>query len=96
MTVHTCSNMAISTHRESLPEVSTEADVSDTYNFLNLPISDEEILDAVKKLKSNISPRHDLLIIKHITTTVTIFLPVYRKLFNFICDRGYVPDEWEI
>lgn len=33
---------------------------------------------------------------EHISTTVKIFLPVYRKLFNLIFDRGYVPDEWVI
>lgn len=38
---------------ESLPDVNTEVDFSDAYNFLNLPISDEDILDAVEKLKTS-------------------------------------------
>lgn len=38
---------------ESLPDVNTEVDFSDAYNFLNLPISDEEILDAFEKLKTS-------------------------------------------
>lgn len=38
---------------ESLPDVNTEVDFSDAYNFLNLPISDEDILDAVEKLKNS-------------------------------------------
>lgn len=82
----------VDNNNENLPEVA----VTDTYDFLNLPISDEEILEAVKKLKNNKSPGHDLVINEHIFTTVTIFLPVYRKLFNLIYDRGYVPDEWLI
>lgn len=38
---------------ESLPDVNTEVDFSDAYNFLNLPISDEEILNAFEKLKTS-------------------------------------------
>lgn len=39
---------------ESLPDVNTEVHFSDAYNILNLPISDEDILDAVEKLKNSI------------------------------------------
>lgn len=38
---------------ESLPDVNTEVHFSDAYNILNLPISDEDILDAVEKLKNS-------------------------------------------
>lgn len=33
--------------------MNTEVDFLDAYNFLNLPIRDEEILDAVEKLKNS-------------------------------------------
>ena len=28
------------------------------------------------------------------TTISNFFLPLYKKLFNFIFDEGFVPDEW--
>lgn len=54
-------------------------------------IGDEEILDAVKKLKNN---KADEVLNEHISATVSLFLPFYNKLFNIIFDNGFIPDEW--
>jgi hypothetical protein len=52
----------------------------------NCEIKDEEILEAeITKL-----------VVLIISSTVHIFLPVYRKLFNLVFDHGIVSDEWLI
>ena len=61
-------------------------------DILNCAISDEEILKSVKKLKNNKACGFDKVFNEHITSTITIFLPVYRKLFNLVFDSGTVPD----
>lgn len=73
-----------------------EVVVMDIYDFLNFFISDEEILEVVKKFKNNKLLGYDLVINEYIFIIVIIFLLVYRKLFNLIYDRGYVLDEWLI
>ena len=64
--------------------------------LLNSEITDNEIINAVKKLKRNKAPGPDSVLNEHIITTLPIMLPVYTKLFNVIFDRGIVPEEWTI
>lgn len=33
---------------------------------------------------------------EHISATVSLFLPLYNKLFNIIFDNGFIPDEWRV
>lgn len=56
-------------------------------------IGDEEILDAVKKLKNN---KADEVLNEHISATVYLFLHLYYKLFNIIFDSDFISDEWLI
>ena len=49
---------------------------------------------CVKKLKNNKAPGYNEVLNEHISTTILFFLPLYRKLFNIIFDKGFVPDEW--
>lgn len=65
-------------------------------DFLNCEIDDGEILAAVKNLKNNKAAGFDRVLNEHICSTITVFLPVYKKLFNVIFDSGIVPDEWLI
>lgn len=51
---------------------------------------------AVKTFKNNKAAGFDRLLNEHICSTIAVFLPVYKKLFNVIFDSGIVPDEWLI
>lgn len=65
-------------------------------DILNGEISDEEIVAAVKKLKNSKAAGYDLIVNEHISSTLSVFLPVYKKFFNIIFCSGFVPDEWLI
>lgn len=69
-----------------------EIEMSDT--ILNSTIGDEEILEAVKKLKNNKAAVYGEVLNEHISATVSLFLPLYNNLFNIIFDNGFIPDEW--
>ena len=64
--------------------------------FLNPMISENDIIEAVRKIKNGKSPGFDSILNEHISSTLSIFMPVYLKYFNIIYDSGYVPDEWLI
>ena len=51
-------------------------------NILNDPITPEEILQCINNLKSNKAAVSDGIENEYIYTTVSIFLPIYVKLFN--------------
>ena len=63
---------------------------------INLPISPDEIMSAVKMLKNNKSPGIDEVLNEHIKCTVQMLLPTYTKLFNIIFDTGVVPENWAV
>ena len=63
---------------------------------INLPISPDEIMSAVKMLKNNKSPGIDEVLNEHIRCTVQMLLPTYTKLFNIIFDTGVVPENWAV
>ena len=65
----------------------------ETYG-LNDPITPEEILQCINDLKSNKAIGSDDIVNEYIYTTVSIFLPSYVKLFNFVFDNGVMPDVW--
>ena len=57
---------------------------------INLPITENEILDSIKSLKNNKAPGPDSIRYEHIKSTVHIMLPTYVKLFNLILDSGII------
>ena len=63
---------------------------------INVPITADEITQAVKKLKNSKSPGTDDVLNEHIKSSLDLMLPVYLKLFNIIFDNGVVPDTWLI
>ena len=63
---------------------------------INKPITENEILTAVKNLKNNKSPGVDNILNEHIKSTIQIMLPIYTKLFNIIFDTGIVPESWSL
>lgn len=63
--------------------------------FLNREIDDGELLAAVKNLKKQAAGFFDRVLNEHIICfTITVFLPMYKKLFNHfvIFDSSIVPD----
>ena len=61
---------------------------------INQHISESEIISAIKKIKNNKSPGIDNILNEHIKTTMSLFLPIYIKLFNIVFYSGIVPDSW--
>ncbi len=62
--------------------------------LLNEPISEEEVLRNIKKLKTNKSPGVDMILNGYIKCTRTMLLPIYVKLFNKVFGSGVMPTEW--
>ena len=75
--------------------VSTNVDDDDN-PILNRPISDTEVLLAIRKIKPRKAAGHDGIIgeiIKHAAGRVTDF---FVKFFNMLFDKGIFPDSWTI
>ena len=62
--------------------------------ILNDPITEQEVLKSIKKLKNNKAPGTDMIINEYIKTTKNILLPFYVMFFNKILDNGVMPSEW--
>ena len=63
---------------------------------LNQPISQNEVLQAIKNLKNNKSPGPDSVLNEHIKRTTNLLLPIYTQLFNTIFDTGIFPESWAL
>ena len=61
-----------------------------------MPIQEEEIREAVNKLKKGKAPGNGHILNEHIATTLHIFMPTYLNLFNIIYESGIVPKDWLI
>ena len=60
----------------------------------NMPISEEEVLLAINKLKSGKAPGPDKIIGELLRHCNNIILPFFVKFFNEIFDKGIYPDNW--
>ena len=58
--------------------------------------TDEEIRHIAKNLKKNKATGDDNILNEYIYSTIDLFLPVYKKLFNYILHTGNVPQDWVI
>jgi hypothetical protein len=63
-------------------------------NILNSPITEDEILCAVKNLKNNKASGCDNIVNEHIKHTIHMMMPIYCKLFNLILNTGKIPYSW--
>ena len=63
-------------------------------NILNDPITDQEILASINKLKNNKSSGDDNIINEYIKESKNIFLATYVELFNNILFSGIYPSAW--
>jgi len=82
------------THDNNENIQTNETDNGNANEEINNPITEEEILSAVKTLKNNKSPGIDNIINEHMKYTIQTMLPIYVKLFNIIFNTGTVPETW--
>lgn len=62
--------------------------------ILNDPITENEVLKSIAKLKNDKAPRYDNIGNEYIKCTKTLLCKVYVNIFNRILDTGYLPEEW--
>ena len=63
---------------------------------LDEPITENEVLKAITKLKNDKAAGYDNIVNEYIKSTKHILCKLYVKLFNRILDTGHLPDEWLI
>lgn len=73
---------------EYVPDLSND----ENNELINQPITENEILTAVRSLKNNKSPGVDNIV----KATISYMLPIYVKLFNIIFDTGIIPEDWTL
>ena len=66
------------------------------FDELNLPLTRDEILKAIKQLKNNKSAGPDKLINEFYVHGSHVLLPYIDTLFNTIFSHGYFPKEWSM
>ena len=71
-----------------------ESDFVDLFQELNIPISTDEIINAIKDLKNGKCGGDDLLINELFIHGRDVLCPYMLHLFNFIFDSGIFPDMW--
>ena len=65
-----------------------------TFNELNFTITDDEILQAVGKLKLKKACGKDLILNEMLKSGITFILPSLNKVFNKVLVSGIFPDNW--
>ena len=71
-----------------------ESDFVDLFQELNIPISIDEMINAMKDLKNGKCGGDDLLINELFIHAIDVLCPYMLHLFNFIFDSGIFPDIW--
>lgn len=66
------------------------------FEELNLPLSRDEIMKAIRQLKNNKGAGPDKLINEFFLHGAHILLPYLDILFNTIFNHGYFPKEWSL
>ena len=78
-------------------EITTPHTTTDNDNpILNSEIRNEEITQAIQKLKNEKSPGQDFILNEYIKASIETFLPIYNNLFNIVLNTGTFPSEWNI
>ena len=75
-------------------EILTSIDLNDDNQFLNIPITEEEISKCINKLKNSKAPGSDQILNEYIKYTKPKLLSLYVKLFNLILETGIIPEKW--
>ena len=64
------------------------------FNFINDPITTEEIRLSVSNLTNGKACGLDNILNEHIKTSLHIMMPIYHKYFNLILNTGKIPNSW--
>lgn len=76
-------------------EKSTECiDADPIFEELDCPITEKEIVDAIKRLKKEKSHGTDLLINEYFIEFKDYLVPIILRLFNRILSSGFFPNMW--
>lgn len=76
--------------------INSETNLSANNDDINMPITDQEISEAVRRLKNNKAPGYDEIVNEQIKHSINMMLPIYNKLFNLVFNTGIVPEAWTI
>jgi hypothetical protein len=63
-------------------------------DFLDRPISDNEIIDAVSSLKQGKAYEHFFLLNEYFIDSIDILSSHLYDIFNKVLDSGYFPGNW--
>ena len=85
----------ISIHHQGVyDELPSYENEKEQLNNLDQEITEQEIRQAVKKLKNKKSPFADKIRNEMIKASLESLMPIYVKLFNHILQSGKMPDIW--
>ena len=62
------------------------------FNFINDPITTEEIRLSVSNLSNGKACGLDNILNEHIKTSLHIMMPIYHEYFNLILNTGKIPN----
>ena len=68
--------------------------VTEYNTVINEPISEKDVVDAIKTLKNDKACSNDMILNEFLKYGAVKLLPVYVKIFNIIFESGIVPDSW--
>ena len=75
---------------------STDFDLNNNNSYLNDLITEKEVKDSIKKLKTNKAYGVDLVINEFLKVSTEKMLTIYTKLFNVVLLTGIIPNDWTI
>jgi len=81
-------------HQRVYDELLSLENEKEQLNYLDQEVTEQEIRQAVKKLKNKKSPFVDKIRNEMIKPSLESLLPIYIKLFNLILQCGKTPDIW--
>ncbi|KAL9982766.1 hypothetical protein ACROYT_G004864 [Oculina patagonica] len=87
-------NTTVSIPEHEVCELQRLENGKEQINNLDHEINEQEIRQAVKKLKNKKSPFADKIRNEMIKASLGSLMPVYIKLFNLILRSGHMPDVW--
>ena len=70
--------------------------VSSDVEEFNIPISEEEVVSQIKKMKNNKASGIDLIVNECLKNSSDSLIKLITKLFSVILDTGIIPTEWTI
>ena len=71
-------------------------EINPTNEYINGPITEEEIQQCIKVLKNNKAPGYDNIVNEQIKYTAPMMINIYKKLFNIVFETGIIPESWTI